>query len=360
MAEPLKLMYSNEYINNLGNEIYTQHSSFNKKAFVKDVLNHSWPQLELKQRMYHIVHCVHKHLPLGYAQQIEVLIKVAPHFSGFTAMLFPEFVAQYGLHDLPTSIKALEWFTQFSSSEFAVRPFMIKYEKQLLKQHAKWATHKNEHVRRLASEGIRPRLPWAMALPEFKQYPEKILPVLALLMEDPSEYVRRSVANCLNDISKDHPELLLQMVVRWKNKNKHTDALLKHACRTLLKAGNPKALQLFNVHQHHKYQVNSVNIHPKQLAIGDTLSFEAEVQSLENEPFNIRLEYKIYFVKANGKTSNKIFQIGTYALKPNQKIAINRKHKLADLTTRKHYPGEHGFCLVINGKEEKVMPFLLK
>lgn len=350
MAEPLKNLYSETFITRLAGELAKVYP-INKKKFTADVLNLEWTGKELKQRTRHVVHMINKHVPETYQQQVEVLKQVAPHFSGYVAVLFPDFIEVYGLDDYSTSIAALEQFTQYSTSEFAVRPFIIKYEKEMLKQHLKWARHKNQHVRRLSSEGIRPRLPWAMALPAFKKDPSAVLPILELLKADESEYVRRSVANNLNDISKDHPHVVLDMVNKWKGIGKETDWIIKHASRGLLKQGHTEALSSFGLNHAIKANVSALNITKNKIRIGDEFTFDFEVELKEKTAQDVRVEYRIYFVKATGKSSGKIFQVGTYTMNPKEKLGIQRKHKFADLTTRKHHKGPHKLAIVINGKE---------
>lgn len=351
MAEPLKNLYNPTLINRLAEETARAYPPFKVKSFIQSVLDENWAQKELKQRTRHIVLVLHKHLPVSYTEQVQVLKKVAPNFTGYPAVLFPDFIEVFGMDHPDVSIDALELFTQYSTSEFAVRPFIVRYEKQMLKQHLKWARHDNHHVRRLASEGIRPRLPWAMALPAFKKDPSQILPVLELLKNDESEYVRRSVANCLNDISKDHSQVVLDIVNRWKGYSKATDWIVKHASRGLLKQGHTEALSSFGLNHAIKARVNDLKISRKKLKIGEEISFDFETELLEKTEHEVRTEYRIYFVKANGKSSGKIFQIGTYLMLPKQKMKVNRRHKFADLTTRKHYPGVHRLTVVINGKE---------
>lgn len=360
MPEPLKNVYSPAYINRLGEELKKAYPKLDPNAFVKSVIDRNWEQLELKQRMHHIVHCIHRHLPVSYAKQVEIIQKAAPNFAGFGGLLFPDFIEEYGIDDPDVSIPALEYLTRFSSSEFAVRPFIIKYEKRMLKQHLAWAKHKDHHVRRLASEGIRPRLPWAMALPAFKKDPAPVLPILELLKNDESEYVRRSVANNLNDISKDHPGQVLKVIGEWRGISPETDRLVKHACRGLLKKGHTEALQSFGLNHKVKATVSDLKLNPSKLSIGDAMQFSFKVDLHEKKTHEIRVEYKIYFVKANGSLSSKIFQIGTYETEPGASFEISRQHKFSDLTTRKHYPGEHKLCIVINGKEMAEAAFLLK
>ncbi len=359
MAEPLKNLYNQPFVTNLSAELTKHYPKFKSNAFVKDVFNADWENMELKQRMRHITVCINNHLPLSYTEQIAVLKKTAPAFTGFTAMFFPDFVEVYGQEDLKNSIDALTLFTQHSSSEFAVRPFIVKYPTQLLKQHLLWAKHKNHHVRRLASEGIRPRLPWAMALPQFKKDPSPLLPILDLLKQDESEYVRKSVANCLNDISKDHPEIVIDLVNKWKGISTETDWIVKHGSRGLLKQGNEQALASFGLNHRIKTAVNELTISKSNLRIGDQFQFSFDVTLEEKTSHDVRVEYKIYFMKANGNLSPKIFQIGTYAFKSKQTMAFKRKHVFADLTTRKHHLGAHKLCIVINGKEMATAAFEL-
>ena len=360
MAEPLKNLFSAALINLIAITIEKKYSPFKSKAFIGDVFNKTWHEKELKQRMRHITACINKHIPLLYQQQVEILSEVAPQFKGFTAMVFPDFIEVYGLDNLTTSIKALELFTQYSSSEFAVRPFIIKYPKEMLKQHLKWAQHENYHLRRLASEGIRPRLPWALALTIFKKDPTPILPILEFLKNDESEYVRKSVANCLNDISKDHPDVVLQVVNNWKGNSKEADWIIKHASRGLLKQGNVNALELFGLDDKVKAKVTQLEVSESKLKIGGEFTFEISIHLLDKTAHQIRVEYVIYFIKSNGKHTPKIFQIGTYTVNPEQALSLKRKHKFADLTTRKHYVGEHIIAVVVNGKELARQTFTLQ
>lgn len=351
MAEPLKNLYNQTFITNLAHQIAKNYAAFDTDLFIKLVFDKNWKNKELKQRMRHISECMHQTLPLSYKDQVNVLMETALNFGGFTAMFFPDFIEVYGQDDLKTSVKALEHFTQLSSSEFAVRPFIIKYPTEMLKQHLVWSKHKNHHVRRLASEGIRPRLPWAMALPMFKNNPSPILGILNNLMTDESEYVRRSVSNCINDISKDNPDTVIELINQWKGHSDETNWILKHASRGLLKKGNPTVLKAFGLNNEHKVNLVNLNIDKPKLAIGESFNFNFSVALLEKKATNIRLEYQIYYMKANGKKLPKIFQIGTYQLKPNEPFEVSKKHSFANLTTRKHYAGKHFIAITANGNE---------
>ncbi len=286
---------------------------------------------------------------MSYRRQLKILTQVAPKFGGLEGMFLPDFVEQFGLEQVEDSLQALERFTQFSSSEFAIRPFLLQHPKQTLERLVQWATHPNEHVRRLASEGCRPRLPWAMALPEFKRNPSPILPILEQLKADSSDYVRRSVANNLNDIAKDHPELVLELGKTWLGKNPQTDALIKHACRTLLKRGNGHAMALFGFDQLLDASVTRLQCDPRTIPLGSILQFSFQVQVNGTKPATTRLEYAVDFVKANGSTRRKVFYLCQSTFAPKEIKSFDRKHRFTDFTTRKHYPGRHTLTILVNG-----------
>jgi len=209
-----------------------------------------------------------------------------------------------------------------------------------------WAEDDNEHVRRLASEGCRPRLPWGIALQRFKVDPTPILPILERLRADPSEYVRRSVANNLNDICKDHPELVIELAARWIGQSTATDALVKHACRTLLKRGDQRVLRLFGHHDDVPVTVK-LTLASNTVAIGERLSFDCVVRA--DAGTCARIEYVIDFVTKTGGVSRKVFKIGERQLTADAPLRLQRQHRFTDFTTRKHYSGAHRISIVVNG-----------
>jgi 3-methyladenine DNA glycosylase AlkC len=360
--EPLKNMLSADFVCLLAKAIKKACPGFDENGFQKAVLDKSWKQKELKQRIRHISSMMNEYLPYAYRKQLGIILKAAPAFRGLGALVFPDFVEINGLNDVEASIDALEILTQYSTSEFAIRPFITKEQEIVLKKIHQWAKHSNEHVRRLASEGIRPRLPWAAPLPQFKKDPQKVLEVLEHLKNDPSEYVRRSVANNLNDITKDHPEKVLAIAKKWSGKSEATDKLLKHACRTLLKQGNSKALQIFGFSDKAKASIRKFKIQSAsggtKLKIGDTASFSFELSNEMKKAQQLRLEYVIHFMKNNGKHSKKVFQLRSKHFSPGETF-FTRTHRFKDFTTRKHYPGEHVIAISINGVEKAKAKFHL-
>lgn len=220
-------------------------------------------------------------------------------------MFIPDYIEQTCLDHPDLACQAMEEITQFTSCEFAVRPFIIKYPKIMMQRMQKWATHEHPHVRRFASEGCRPRSPWAMAIDFLKRNPAPILPILDRLKDDPSEFVRRSVANNINDISKDHPNKVIELVRQWKGHSADTDWVLKHGSRTLLKSGHRELLPLFNLMQNLKIKITDLVVKTPQVKIGDALQFEFNLINEEKKTTLIRLEYGLDFIRSNGNHSRK-------------------------------------------------------
>ena len=360
MAEPLKDRYNPRYIQNLAAVLADLHQEFNKNKFTKAVFSDDWGKMELKTRMLHITEQLHGTLNLPYSKALKVLKvlrQAAPQFSGFEAMFFPAFVELYGLEDWENSISALEHFTQYSSSEFAVRPFIKRQERKMMRQMLTWSKHENYHVRRLSSEGCRPRLPWAMALPNFKQDPELILPILQQLKHDPSEYVRRSVANNLNDISKDHPQLIIKISKSWSGQSANTDWIIKHANRTLFKAGNPKALQLFGYKKSAKITATKLKVN-RRINIGEQLNFGFTLNTIGQSLGLLRIEYAIHYQKANASLSAKVFKISEGHYK-NKEMQVSGKRSFKQMSTRVHHPGKHQFVVLVNGEEKAKSWFMV-
>ena len=346
MAEQLKNLYSKEFILKLANKLFLTYSNFEKENFINSIFNPSWQDLELKMRMRHISYTLNKYLPFSYKEQLEILKEIKKDFGGLEAMIFQDFVEVFGLDDFEESIKALEIFTINSSSEFAIRQFILKYEEQAMNQMKIWSQSSNEHLRRLASEGCRPRLPWAIALPKFKQNPTKALEIIELLKNDKCLYVQKSVANNLNDISKDNPYLVIEFVKQNIGKTKELDWICKHGSRTLLKKANKEILALFSFDKSHHINLTDF-CYDKSVNVDDNLTFSFEINS-DEVIGNIRIEYVIYYLKSNNIHNKKVFMISQNEIKSSSKKFI-KKQSFKNMTTRKHYLGKHFIAILING-----------
>lgn len=351
----LKDIYNEELISRLIHHIKASCPDFNQDRFEEQLLQEDWPELALKERMRRITVSLYETLPKQYGEALAILHDAAPHFKGLSGILFPDYVEQYGLAHWEESIKALAYFTQYSTSEFAVRPFLLLDQEKMMAQLLAWSEHENEHVRRLASEGSRPRLPWGKSIPALKSDPSPILPILEKLMQDESLYVRKSVANNLNDISKTHPQLLKKVADRWYGTHPHTDWIIKHAYRTLLKKGDKQALALFGYENADSIQLHDFTCQSSRIPIGESLEFSFSIHSDRDQ--KVRIEYAIDFVKARGQRHQKVFKITETNIRKNETKSYKKNHSFKDLTTRKHYKGIHTLSVIINGEAKDSVDF---
>ncbi|HBE9551986.1 DNA alkylation repair protein [Clostridioides difficile] len=357
MPELLKNMYNRESLYEVAVAIQSVYNSFKVDEFIKSTMDETWNNLELKARCRKISMSLGMYLPEDYKEALSILEKSVTGF--YFAFFFPDFVEVYGQDDInwDLSISALERNTEYWSSEFAVRAFIIKDEERMMAQMRKWSKHKSEHVRRLASEGCRPQLPWGQAISKFKKDPTPVLPILEQLKTDTSTYVQKSVANNLNDISKTHPDLVISIAKDWYGKNKSTNWIVKHGCRTLLKKGNRDVLALFGYDDTTSINIQDFTLETTSIFIGENLTFSFKI--LAKKATKTRLEYGIDYMKSNGKRNRKIFKISEVSLKENEKKSYMKKHSFADVSVRKHYPGIHSIAIIINGIEKDKLDFEL-
>ncbi len=355
MAEPLKDRYSKKFFNHISEVFVDTIPEFEKKIFVNKIFTKAWKNYELKDRMRHCAVVLDDFLPQKFSKSAKLIINTCREFQkrgydkyGLEFMFFPEYVERFGLEDLKSSLKVMENITELTSCEFAIRQFIIKYPNKTMAQMLKWSQHKNLHVRRLASEGSRPRLPWAIALPVFKNDPAKVLPILENLKQDDSEYVRRSVANNLNDISKDHPEVLLTIAKKWKGLSDETDAIIKHASRTLFKAGDPRIMKYYGLDVK-GVEVQNFKVIKQKIKVGEYVNFEF-ILSTEKSKY-LRLEYAIYFLLKNGKLSKKVFKLSEKKYPAHSNQVIRKAHSFKIISTRKYYKGNHKASIIVNGVE---------
>lgn len=354
MSTLLKDRYNNKFFSDLGEGMNKVLKNYDHNAFVKTIHKSPWKKMELKDRMKRIAESLAQILPSDYKKAIIVFKNICDKLRvhkdyGLEFMFLPEYIEAHGLEYFEESMKAMEKITSLTSCEFAIRPFIIKYPKKSIKRLIKWSKHKDLHVRRLASEGCRPRLPWAIALPDFKKDPKAILPILENLKNDPSEYVRRSVANNLNDISKDNPDTFIKTVKPWLGKNQELDAIVKHGSRTLLKAGDNRVYAMYGITTK-GIEISNLEI-PSAVKIGNKLNFNFEVTNSNKSEKYIRLEYAIYFLLKNGKLSKKVYKISEGSFTKNEHKTIQRFHNFKIITTKKYYPGGHELAIIANGKE---------
>ncbi len=360
MPEKLKdILFTRQKVEYFAEILKEEYAPFEAENFINCVCDEKWPDRELKEKMRHTTLCLHRFLPGDFSQAVEILKALVPKTHGFEAIVLPDYVEVYGQEHWDISLPALGILTKCGSSEFAIRPFLNKNLKGAMELMTRWADDEDFRVRRFASEGCRPRLPWAAGVPKLKKDPSLILPILEKLKDDPEEFVRKSVANNLNDISKDHPELVLDICERWQGNSPRTNWIIKHACRSLLKNGNTRAMLLFGFANPHQMSAENLNFSNNTPAIGEKIIFEFDLNLKTGKKQKVRLEYVVHFVKSSGKTSPKVFQMKEVEMEPGVH-RIAKTHSFANMSTRKHFAGEHKFQVVVNGEVKAEKAIFLK
>ncbi|MFT4678646.1 MAG: 3-methyladenine DNA glycosylase AlkC [Flavobacteriales bacterium] len=352
-----KDIFSPALVNQLGTELKSVYGKFDLPGFEKDIVRHLEP-LSLSQRAKCISDGMKNHLPKAYSETALILHKVlgpeadAGDWSDNSAMRywpFGVYIVEHGIDHYDESVGLMYELTKRFTAEWAIRPFIEKYYDKMMPLLHTWSQDENVHVRRLVSEGSRPRLPWAPKLVNFIQDPTPVIELITKLNNDPELYVRRSVANNINDIAKDHPDLAVKTLLAWqKNKSKNTDWIIGHASRTLLKNGHPDALRLQGFNPNIKLSINKLSLTDK-VQFGTSLDFEFTIESQENSAEEILVDYLIHHLKANGKTSPKVFKLTKKKLVPGESITITKSHSMRPISTRKYYAGEHALEIQVNG-----------
>lgn len=322
--------------------------------------------LELKARVLHVIEALRSQLPQDPAKAVAVLVATgeiwvreprATDGPSFAAWPIIDFVGVHGRSDIEGSMEALRRLTHLFSAEFAVRPFLIENPKKALQIMSGWRSDPDEHVRRLVSEGTRPRLPWGQRLRDFVRDPQPVFTLIEGLQDDPAEYVRRSVANNLNDIAKDHPEAVLEVCEGWaQTPSSYRDWVIKRGTRSLVKDGHPRALELLGFDPQAKLQVSGLAVTPS-VRVGDSLSFSFEVRSQSAKAQALVVDYAVHHVKKDGKLSPKVFKLRTLELQAKQVVDIEKKHSFKKVTTRVYYPGRHAIEILINGQPRGSVEF---
>jgi 3-methyladenine DNA glycosylase AlkC len=362
LAEPLKNQFGSNIPKVIAGMVRAVDSNFPAAAFIKDALK-GYDVLELMPRGRHIAQTLRKHLPADYEQAIALLVASSgqPHAhdagSGMTSFLYMPhmfFIRDYGLDHFEASMQAQYVLTQRFTAEFSIRPFLQQHPQETLARLKLWTRDPSQHVRRLVSEGTRPRLPWAGRLPQFQKNPQPVLELLELLKDDPELYVRRSVANNLNDIGKDNPAQLYVTAQRWlQDASAERRWLVHHALRSAIKRGEAGALQVMGVGSKARVAITDVNITPARARTGGSVAISFVVKNTARETQRVLVDFQIHYVKANAQSRAKVFKLKTVSLAPGESISLGKKVTLAELTTRKHYPGLHRVEALVNGR---VMP----
>ena len=359
MAEPLKNFFDARLIASIAAEIARVYPALDQRRFVADGLD-GLDSLELLARGEHLGRVLQRHLPDSYERAVEVLIASLPDAraagEGATAMApfryLPHvcFVARFGLEHFEASMRAQYELTQRFSAESSIRPFLVRYPGPTYARLVLWASDPNVHVRRLVSEGTRPRLPWAPRLRDFQKEPGPVLALLECLKDDPDRYVQRSVANNLNDIAKDHPERVVDVCARWRQAaGEGRRWIIRHALRSLVKLAHPGALALVGAGRPPKLAVRAVELAPTRPRLGRQVTIGFELASTGRVAQDLLVDYVVHFVKANGSRRPKVFKLRRLSLPASSSVRLEARLSFVDLTTRKHYRGRHAIDLLVNG-----------
>jgi 3-methyladenine DNA glycosylase AlkC len=362
-SEPFKEYFSVPLVQGLAHQLARAWKGFDADGFTRAATK-DFKSQELKQRATAIAQALAAYLPKDVPRALKILTatlrplgkdgeRIADESKGVAGWaIWPmgEYIAVHGQNHVAESLAALRELTIRSTSEFAIRPFLAHHQKETLATLKVWLKDPNHHVRRLVSEGSRPRLPWGLRLKSFVIDPKPILPLLETLKDDPSEYVRRSVANSLNDIAKDHPDLVAEIARRWlKGASKDRARLVRHACRTLIKAGHTKTLAALGFDPKPNVKLAQFNVTTPRVKFGGHAAFAVELRSTGTTAQNIVIDYVVHHRKKAGGTSPKVFKWKTVTLKPKETLRLERRHALKPITTRVYYPGAHRIEILING-----------
>jgi len=358
VATPLKELFGPDVPRRIAGMIHAVHPTFDVEAFVATAVD-GFEGLELTARARHVAAALARFLPDDRQTAVELLTaSLGPPLDGgeaggmdaFVYLPHVYFVAEHGLGCFEASMRAQYELTRRFTAEFSIRAFLEHHTERTLDRLRVWASDPDEHVRRLVSEGTRPRLPWAPRLRRFQQDPQPVLDLLELLVDDPSEYVRRSVANNLNDIAKDHPERAIAVARRWwETGGPQRRRLVRHGLRTLIKQGRPEALEILGYTAASPATVAGVELTPPVVRIGDRLRVTVTLSNPADVPAGALVDLRLHFVKADGTTRPKVFKGAELTLEPGATATVRRSVSFAQHTTRTHHPGTHRLDVLLNG-----------
>ncbi|MDH3250351.1 MAG: DNA alkylation repair protein [Acidimicrobiia bacterium] len=359
MAEPLKNSFGPDVPGRLADMIGGIEPEFDKAGFIEQCLE-NYESLELTGRARHIAAALAVHLPSDRLRALEIIVgSLGPEIEeaeltgmgGFVYLPFVFFVADHGIEHFEESMTAQYELTKRFTAEFSIRAFLDRYPDATLARLREWAVDPDVHVRRLVSEGSRPRLPWAPRLRAFQADPQPVIELLELLKDDPEEYVRRSVANNLNDIAKDHPDVVVEIARRWwDGASSDRRRLIRHGLRSLIKQGHPDALDVLGYGADSPVRVTAVGVTPEVVAIGGSVRVEIDLENPSPAEAGALVDVIVHFVKANGSTSPKVFKGAEVSLSPGERTTVSKSVSVRQHSTRTHHPGRHEVEVQLNGR----------
>jgi len=358
VAEPLKAFFDAALVGRIADSLRRAYPALDRKAFIRAV--GPLDDLELLDRARAIAGAFTKTLPTDFELAAELVTRslapLSPTSEGagmgpFFYLPHVLWVADAGLAHFEAAMALQHALTQRFTAEFSIRAYLERHPEATLARLRAWTTDPSHHVRRLVSEGTRPRLPWAPRLRAFQADPTPILPLLDALVDDPSLYVRRSVANSVNDITKDHPEVAVALATRWMEAPTEERAwVVKHALRSLVKQGHGGALRALGVDAQRRPAVRvEAALSAARVSIGESLRVVVTVTNTGKKPLAAIVDLGVHFVKASGEARPKVFKLRRVDLAPGASVELPKTLSFAEHTTRTPHPGKHGLDARVNG-----------
>lgn len=362
--EPFKNLYNKKSCSELAFEIEKYSKDFDQNQFLKDCLKNI-KQLEMKERVVQIASALDRNLKGSYLNKLKIFNRIlkAQNLDGFILWPISYYIESQGSGHFQKSMQSIYYLTQVFTGEFAIRPFLNQDYPLALEFLTQWSEDPNEHVRRLVSEGTRPNLPWGKKITHIKNHFKSNINLLEHLKLDDSLYVRKSVANHLNDISWYEPNLLIKTLTKWNKDHPQCPKITwitKQALRSLIKQGNPKALQLMGYSSPEKIKLKQFKLSQNKISEGSPLDFKFKIKNTSKNKSKVLVDFNIYYLKSNGSLSPKTFKLKSLELSSLEEVEIVKKFPMKKVTTRKHYPGKHFLEIQINGKKMEKLPFNLK
>jgi len=362
VAEPFKLLINAALVQRAAARLALAWPEFDAARFAAQA-SAGLDALELKARALHVCAALEATLPADFepaAALLERAMAEPEPLQGWILWPVGEFVARRGQGQPERALQVLHRLTQLFTAEFALRPFIVQHPALVFATLEQWTRDPSDQVRRLVSEGSRPRLPWGLQLKALIADPAPTLPLLRALQDDASETVRRSVANHLNDIAKDHPAVVADWLeTHLPAASPQRRALLRHASRTLVKRGDPRVLAAWGLGQAFAGQV-SLTLRPKRLVVGDSLDLQVTLSSRSRQPQKLALDYAVHHVKADGRRTPKVFKGWLLELGAGERRELSKRHSMRAVTTRRYHPGGHRVELLANGRVVAAAEFDLR
>jgi 3-methyladenine DNA glycosylase AlkC len=369
VATQLKHFFNEEIVRAIARDLRRADPAFRSERFVRQCMT-GLAERELIARGWHIADALHDRLPQPFAAAAEILISsLGPEapatgelgMAPFRYLPHVLLVQKHGLDDFEAAMRAQYELTKRFTAESSIRAYLVRYPRETLARLEEWIRDDSAHVRRLVSEGTRPRLPWASRLKAFQEDPRPVLALLEKLKDDPVRYVQRSVANNLNDIGKDHPDLAVATCRAWlEDASPGRRWIVSHALRSLVKKGHSGALDLMGAGAKPSVRIDGFRLSPERIKIGGRLRFAFELVSTARKAQELLVDYAVHFVKANGTTRPKVFKLRRLSLSPSARAEFAGAVSFAAMTTRRHYPGTHSIDVLVNGAAHRVANFELQ